>query len=314
MKPIIFPQGFIIEQKNLCLDLMNEHSKQWNIERFQLERGELLGSIHAAHTPRMQIGFSTYSNAIAIKGDYPKGTILISLFSKNSSTIYQDKKIRPNELTISRDGDEIDLIINKKSTIFTLAVEEKYFNYMFEKYFLKTLDTSIKDKKIFIKEEKSVELSQLLLNWISQLQDTRFLQSQELNYPMVEDLILEQLFDSIDIQEEIGERKKFDISIVKTLLDNSIENDIEISTLLKDLNISKRQFHSLFKEKYGYSPKKYLQTLRLNLIQKELLLANQDDIKISDIAFKYGYRHMSHFANEYKIMFGELPSKTFTIK
>jgi len=311
MKSIIFPQGFIIQQKNLCLDLMNEHSKQWNIERFQLEKGELLGSIRAIHTPRMQIGVSTYSNAIAIKGDYPKGTVLLSLFSKNSSTIYQGEKIRNNELIISRDGDEIDLIINKKSTILTLAVEEKYFNYMFEKYFFRTLDKSIKNKRFFIKEEKSTELSQILYNWIFQLQDTEFLQSLGLNYTIVENLILEQLFSSINIQEEIRKRKKFDISIAKTILDNSIENEFEISILLKDLDISKRQLYNLFKEKYGYTPKKYIQTLRLNIIQKELLLAYQDNIRISDIAFKYGYRHMSHFANEYKMMFGELPSKTF---
>ena len=311
MKSIIFPQGFTIEEQNLCLDLMNEHSRQWNIERFQLERGELLGSINAIHTPRMQIGFSTYSNAVAIKGDYPKGTVLLSLFSNSSSTVYQDEKIINNELIVTKDGDEIDLIINNKSTVLTLAVEEKYFNSMFERYFFQTLDKSLKNKKFLIQEKKSIELSQILYNWIAQLQNVEFLQNIGFDYITIENLILEQFFSFIYIENELEKRKKFDISTAKKILDKSIENEFDISILLQNLDIGKRQFYNLFKEKYGYTPKKYLQILRLNAIQKELILLKDDDIKISDVAFKYGYRHMSHFANEYKTMFGKLPSKTF---
>jgi len=49
--------------------------------------------------------------------------------------------------------------------------------------------------------------------------------------------------------------------------------------------------------------------LRLNAVRKELQLADPTDTNISDIAFKYGFTHMSYFANEYKKMFSALPSQ-----
>jgi len=314
MNSIIFPEGFIIEQENISLDLMNEHSRQWNIERYQLEKGKYFTTLHAVHTPRIQIAYSTYSNAIGIKGDHPKGTVLLSFFSENSSTIYQHTKLTKNQLVITKDGDEIDLILNNKCTTLTLAVEEKYFNDTFERYFFKTVEELIKNKILLIKDEKSTELFKLISNWFLELQEVSFIQMYGLNYSVIENLILEELFSSISLKEERKKRKKFDISVAKTMLHESIEHDIEISQFVKELDISKRQLYNLFKERYGYSPKQYFQTLRLNAIQKELLFTNSDNTTISDIAYKYGYRHMSHFANEYKIMFGELPSKTFKNK
>ena len=114
MSVIIFPQGLQIQQISLNLEMMNEYSKQWNIERFQLKEGKMLqASLEATHTPRMQIGLSTYSDAIAIRGDHPKSTLLLSLFSENSFSIYQGTQVMDDELIITKDGDEIVYVLQE---------------------------------------------------------------------------------------------------------------------------------------------------------------------------------------------------------
>ena len=195
MSVVIFPQGLQIEQKNLNLEVMNEYSKEWNIERFQLKAGKILqADIKATHTPRMQIGFSTYSDAIAIRGDHPRSTILLSLFSENSFSIYQGTQVGDDELIITKDGDEIDFIANKSSSVISLAVEESFFRQKIENYFFKNLDALITNKKIHIHREKSLAFKEFLYQSIVQLQKSTMQQDLPIDYTFVENRILEEFF------------------------------------------------------------------------------------------------------------------------
>ncbi|WP_413700559.1 helix-turn-helix domain-containing protein [Psychromonas sp. KJ10-10] len=64
---------------------------------------------------------------------------------------------------------------------------------------------------------------------------------------------------------------------------------------------------------YGISPKQYIQVLRLNQVRRELL-NNQDSLTISEIAFNYGFFHLSLFSQNYKRLFGETPGQTLQDK
>ncbi len=129
------------------------------------------------------------------------------------------------------------------------------------------------------------------------------------NYLNIEEEILNHLFENIVVEDKNKDRKKFEVKKARNLLDDCIYQKVNIEDLAKELNISQRQFHDTFKTNYGLTPKHYLKYIKLNAIRRELLVASAD-INISDIAFKYGFTHMSHFAQEYKKMFSKLPSES----
>ncbi len=100
---------------------------------------------------------------------------------------------------------------------------------------------------------------------------------------------------------------------IKTVIDyiQSLPNkDISIEMICSDTGINIRTLQRAFLEKYGVTPKSYLQSQRLNEAYKALLDSDPKTAKIRDIALSQGYWHMSQFAADYRRQFGELPSKT----
>jgi len=61
----------------------------------------------------------------------------------------------------------------------------------------------------------------------------------------------------------------------------------------------------------GISPKRYLRLVRLNGVRRDLKSrAHEARVKVQDVAARWGFSHMGHFSQDYKALFGELPSET----
>jgi AraC family ethanolamine operon transcriptional activator len=45
-------------------------------------------------------------------------------------------------------------------------------------------------------------------------------------------------------------------------------------------------------------------------VRRELRDANPATTQVQDVAARWGFWHLSHFASDYRAMFGELPSDT----
>ena len=100
---------------------------------------------------------------------------------------------------------------------------------------------------------------------------------------------------------------------IKTMIDyiqSSPGEDISIETICRDSGINIRTLQRAFLERYGVTPKSYLQSQRLNKAYKALLHSDPKTTRIKDIALGQGYWHMSQFAADYRRQFGELPSRT----
>lgn len=75
------------------------------------------------------------------------------------------------------------------------------------------------------------------------------------------------------------------------------------------VGLSWRSLDRAFKECFGIGPKRYLLNLRLIKARRALKCA-AEGAKVVDIANDWGFWHMGDFAREYRLMFGELPTKT----
>jgi AraC family ethanolamine operon transcriptional activator len=72
---------------------------------------------------------------------------------------------------------------------------------------------------------------------------------------------------------------------------------------------SRRKLNYCFQDVLGTSPVKYLRSLRLNGVRRALRQASPG-VTVQDIASHWGFWHLSQFAQDYKHLFGELPSAT----
>jgi len=307
---IIFPADCIIDQPDLTIEMMKYYSKQWSIEHDIMGKGLFEGSVSAVHTPRIQLGASYYSQGILFKGDIPDGCISF-IYSKNDVMYnFQNKLIQDHEIIMLTKGDEIDLLTSEEINMRTIAIEEQLFNQSFYDFFGSTLSSILKAQRFSIKPDMISVFENIVDSWSAYLTNEFPRQTIQPTYNRIESEILQQLFSCLMFSSPTKKRKKFNTRSVRDLLNRNIEQFIDIPDIAKQLNISESQLHYVFKKDYGMTPKKYLQSLRLNAIKKELLLADPHSVNISNIAQKYNFFHMSHFSLEYKKMFGKTPSET----
>lgn len=87
------------------------------------------------------------------------------------------------------------------------------------------------------------------------------------------------------------------------------EPSIALAKLAKRSGYSLRALELIFRRSVGMTPGRWFMNIRLNGAMRDLLVP-EPACTVSDIATKWGFRHMSRFAQQYRTMFGELPSET----
>jgi AraC family ethanolamine operon transcriptional activator len=82
-----------------------------------------------------------------------------------------------------------------------------------------------------------------------------------------------------------------------------------VTDICRASGASYRTLNYAFNQRFGVSPKQYLQAVRLNSVRKDLRRIGPRGA-IIDIANRWGFWHMGQFAADYRRQFGELPSAT----
>jgi len=85
--------------------------------------------------------------------------------------------------------------------------------------------------------------------------------------------------------------------------------DVALTDVARRSGYTLRSLEMIFRRSVGMPPGRWFMTARLNGALRDLLTCGPD-ATVSDIALKWGFRHMSRFAEYYRNTFGELPSAT----
>ena len=83
-----------------------------------------------------------------------------------------------------------------------------------------------------------------------------------------------------------------------------------IDQLCRRLRISRRSLQNSFRQVADTTAVHYLRSVRLNAARRRLMATRPADTSIAQAAADQGFEHMSHFAQRYEALFGELPSRT----
>ncbi len=87
-----------------------------------------------------------------------------------------------------------------------------------------------------------------------------------------------------------------------------IREPISVCDLLRITGASRRSLESGFRSCLNTTPAKFILCHKLKGVRETL--RSDPDISIGDVAFSYGFNHLSHFTHQYQEAFGELPSET----
>lgn len=93
----------------------------------------------------------------------------------------------------------------------------------------------------------------------------------------------------------------------RELIYRNSDEPMNVADVCKALNMSRRTLQYHFESTIRINPVAYLRSERLNGVRRMLKTA----ASVTDAATYWGFWHFGHFSQEYKKMFGELPSATF---
>jgi AraC family ethanolamine operon transcriptional activator len=85
---------------------------------------------------------------------------------------------------------------------------------------------------------------------------------------------------------------------------------VYLDDLCSHLKMSRRGVEALFMDLLGVSPVRYLRQLRLHGARRALLQGSRDRGRVKQVALDWGHWHFGRFSQEYRELFGELPSAT----
>ncbi|GGV35723.1 hypothetical protein GCM10010277_21750 [Streptomyces longisporoflavus] len=80
--------------------------------------------------------------------------------------------------------------------------------------------------------------------------------------------------------------------------------------LAAEARVGVRWLQEAFRRYVGMSPMAYVRDVRLTRVRDELRAAEPGALSVSEVAHRWGFTHLSRFAEQYHARFGELPSET----
>jgi AraC family ethanolamine operon transcriptional activator len=89
-----------------------------------------------------------------------------------------------------------------------------------------------------------------------------------------------------------------------------VDQALTIADVCKAIGVCRRSLQYSFNDVYGITPVKYLKIVRLNGARRDLRDAESGLEAVQDVAAKWGFWHLSHFAEDYRRLFLETPSQT----
>ena len=310
MENTLFHSGLVVKSPILHCEEAVVYSVGWDAEVKQTQkRDRLLMQVSGFHTPHIQFGSTCYNAAFLVRGVSPEKCVVITYNETKGVINYRNRRLDRNELLVLTRDEEIDLVISERNTTFTIAIDEDYFYKVFSDYYGMDFEGAIK-KRLLLEPRREGEFLDFLQFWIDY-----FLTHDKENllppdYETIEQDILHALFAFITVD---GQKVRSENRILKEargLLEHSLDLDLKLSDTAKHLGVSQRTLEYTFKKNLDMTPKNYIQILRLHAIRDELKLADPRVTNVSDVALKYAFYHMGHFASEYKKLFGESPVET----
>ena len=201
----------------------------------------------------------------------------------------------------------VEMKIEKPTKALVLELNEDLINTVSEKlsYELDVdLNKSILEKPFFNENNELIELTtkKIVETATKDTNNKEFLldlYAQEITYSLLNTKGAKDILSS-DFNNPINRS----IHIMK----ENLKNNITVSEIAYDLNMSLPSFSSKFKKIMGMTPNDYLTNLKLNEAARLLKFSS-----VTEVAYDLGYENISHFIKLFKRKFGLTP-KQYSLK
>ncbi|BAF71912.1 AraC family transcriptional regulator [Sulfurovum sp. NBC37-1] len=276
---------------------MEEFGKNWSFYcRYRFGVKPFKGTYNICQNEDFQIASAVYHDGMMYNGYAPTGAITLTLIiDKEGSLTANGKILNAGEILVLDDSDAFEIAFSHPIRKGVISLSKDFVDMHFP-YLHQMLGRVYADRDDVLKD--------LILS----LEENTEFKSSEIRTKLIEVL----KFLSLDTQEKITKKLSKKEALIFDVRDYIIklsEDNIPIEDLAKKFGMSERTLQTGFKKIFGYTPKKFTKLLKLNLAHRDIV-KNDGSKTISEIAMKYGFGNFGLFAQEFKRIYGVLPSES----
>jgi len=259
------------------------------------------GEHHVIELPHTQLSYSYREGGFMHDAKSPPDSVSIAVIQKCSDVACFDRyKLQKGMILFFDDSQSFNFMSKGEIRVAILSIPNGLIAQ-------DTLDfKKILGKYMF---DENVQFSTLFDNTLK-----TFLNADEdFDLQEVEETFIGYVKNLIETSylQEIKLTKGEEIALaIRDQVYHHMDGKINIESFAKQYKVSEQTLQNAFKSLFGFTPKKFLQLLKLNLVHHDLQKANPKTYTVLRIASKWGFSHMGRFSQEYTKLFGENPSKT----
>jgi AraC family ethanolamine operon transcriptional activator len=292
--------------------------KPWDLEIKKLDRGSVFSGIaDQVISKDFLIVKTDFSSVLDQKGAPPKGmrTFWVPV-DDNQNFISRKQNIYGNRIGFFPLGAELDGISQPGFKVYVISVPEPALIRIAAKF---QLDWTIVNRdagnEYMVLDPGELNRIRHIIELIFGLKYTTYLSNNtnskfaKLSNELIVHLVLACIkIPDLKVSNPSNRLRVFN-KVIEFVYGNP-NRELQNADLCDYASSSERTLQYAMKFYTGLTPNQFVKSHKLNLIQKILLKSDPDSLKINELAFSYGLWHLSQFAADYKMLFGELPSET----
>jgi AraC-like DNA-binding protein len=307
--------------------------RDWNQTYSQISAGPLESSLMQLKSTRTHVFRERISQRVVQHGEAPKGKMCFAIPTAVSGAIrMQGREADENSIFVLRGGEEFMFHMPMGMDMLSITFDGELFESALEATPSPgDIRTLLRQPVIKVPSKRLAQCrDQLLALFLSALAMDPLESSgasgasgaagssndgpdleRSLEQEMLDGLLQLLTDPTCDRNQRPGSStQSFIVDKCHRLTVSDAANAPSVIELCQRLQISRRTVQNSFRTVAETTPVKYLRSVRLNGVRRELMATRASDLAIGDAAANWGFFHMSHFAADYQELFGELPSQT----
>lgn len=311
-------QNQSFQQEFSNFEIFSDGLRAYDLDIRQLDHGLFTASTQQIQYGNVWINRISSTRRLEVCGNPPPGLITFGVPTNMCQPfIWRNKFSTANTIQFYMPNTELEMITHPIFEAIDISTTESGFNQLMQHWELPELNEIInKREMISCIPEKLHQLRTTLQSICVALYNKPILLKRSATLQHIIKFEVPYLLAQALMPPEVH--------LIKTTLDkrshilkravdyikSTPQKSSSIRQLCFETDINERTLQRAFIERYGVSPKSYMQAYHLDKVYKALIKGHSGSTKISDIAGRFGYIHLSQLAHDYHRHFGELPSET----
>lgn len=304
--PLRLSEGYFSDKLYNSYEMMSESINNWQqLCPYQLRPDGLSGRHQILQLHSMQIAYAHRNGGTMHNAGSAKDSFTIAVVEACADkACFGQLKLQTGDILFFDDSHPHNFVTNDTIRFIVVSIYKSSLGSQ-RSNISKALDQCIRDTDTHF----AITLNEIWKRFTQSPQNKRDTQEYKDAENEILSVIMELLSEQNPSKPKLTAGEKTALEIRDKVF-HHMDGNLSIASLAKEYEISEQTLQNSFKSLFGFTPKIFLRLLKLNIVHQELQKSTPQQTSVSNIAIKWGFKHMGRFSAYYTELFAENPSLT----